>query len=192
MSGATTERRFQRARHLVGAAVFAVCALAGEGAYAQAMNNQPWGFPSGAVISPAGRQLLLDEKLYGIHPQHVMIGPDGSLLFVTKGPSGVAIATDQAGNSFAGALTNWSPYFSTPYGGGVWAYGGDDNGSTLTTMAISDWTSAVGPGYEPLFANLLLPQGQNTVNAWTWQVYWLSDYAPVFYEKTPKPPKKFQ
>ena len=190
MSGGTNGRRFGYSRPLFGAAVLSACALCGSYAFSQALNNQPWGFRSGSVISPAGRQLLLDEALFGIHPQHVMIGPDGSVLFVTKGPSGVAVATDQAGNSFAGALRNWSPYFSTPAYGGGWIYGAEDAGPMLTTMSISDWTSAVGPGYEPIFANLLLPQGQNTVNAWTWQVYWLSDYAPAYYRDIPKPAKK--
>ncbi|MGN6514243.1 MAG: hypothetical protein ACTHLR_00200 [Rhizomicrobium sp.] len=176
--------------------VFGVCLVFAAAAYAppieaQALNNEPWGSGRPAsAISPAGRQLILDEALYGIHPRHVLVGPDGSLLFVTKGPGGVAVATDQAGNSFAGALRNWSPYFATSYYGTGWVLDQDEAGAMLTTMAISDWTSAAGPGFEPIFANLLLPQGMNTVNAWTWQVYWLSDADVTAYETEPAPRKR--
>ena len=166
-----------RQRFAIGAVIATfLAAMAPNGAHAQGLNNQPFEFgSSGSGMSIAGRQLILGQKLFGLRPEHVIRGPGGVLLFVNRGPSGIAFLVDWAGQPVVGVRRSWKGSgFAFPQQA---AYFVDDYDSqNSTAAALAGWTMLVNADTEDIFANLLLPGGMDSLDAWMWQVYSLSEY----------------
>ena len=135
------------------------------------MNNKPFSFKGGSSLgmSAAARQAILNKKLTGATPEHIMRGADGSLIEISKGPGNTAIARTQdgvaipgyrgRGDAFDVALGIFNPYFlgSSDQRSGTFTYA-----SRLTGNAISGWTSMVTGGAAYF--------GGSSIDAWTSQI----------------------
>lgn len=152
--------------------------LTAAGAQSPGLSTQPFSFgsaASGLGISPAGKQAIFSEKLFGLRPEHMLRGPGGAFLVIGRGPSGIAIAYDASGQPiFSGrkiwggsgnALNQQSFFFVDP-----------SQSSDSTSATLSTWTAMTDPSGEFTFANLLLPYDANPIDVWTWEVYALSEY----------------
>lgn len=144
------------------------------------LNNRPFSFksPSGGVgMSLGGKQAILNERIYGSTPKNLSRAGDGTLLNITKGPEGVALASvpgadnfipSYRGTSFRGGNSEMSvgvfnAYFTPHSSGG----GGPDSYAQFHSSAVvSTWTGRVVSGGEPVS---YLPG--NSVDNWTSMVY---------------------
>lgn len=144
------------------------------------LNNRPFSFktPSGGVgMSLGGKQAILNERIYDSTPRNLSRAPDGSLLDITKGPEGVALASvpgadnfipSYRGTSFRGGNADMSvgvfnAYFTPQNSGGG---GADSYAHYHSSAVVSTWTGRVVSGGEPVS---YLPG--NSVDNWTSMVY---------------------
>jgi hypothetical protein len=89
--------------------LFSLCtltALAAAASPAEAqMSSQPFSFGSvvngpiaggsgGAGMSSAGRQAIINEKLFGARPRAILVGPSGDILTVDRGPGNIAVVRE--------------------------------------------------------------------------------------------------
>ncbi len=156
-------------------ASFAAGMILFAGAADAQMSNRPFSFGSpggGLGMSLAGKQAIIDQKLFGSTPDNIMRGPGGQLLTVTPGPGDTAFATTRSGEILpvnprrgfdkrlgAGQFNSFFVEFDgLPYQ----AY--SEYGSTRAT--ISAWTGSVLSG-GPVGA------GGGSVDQWTTMVYYM-------------------
>jgi hypothetical protein len=136
------------------------------------MSNKPFSFGSvtnGVGMSTAGRQAIINRKLFGITPSVLLKGPGGRLLGVTKGPGSNAIVTSPSGEIIPGYRGRRS---LIPQGAGIHNayFAGIGSGDSTTGLAsssgnsVDSWTSQVisGASYG----------SGNSVDQWTDMVYW--------------------
>lgn len=128
--------------------------LFGADASAQ-MNNKPFSFKGGSSLgmSSAARQAIINQKLTGATPDHIMRGAGGSLIEIAKGPGSTAVATGAdgvvltgyhgRGGAFDGGVGIFNPYF---LGNSGQRSGSVTFASRLTSNAIAGWTSMVTGG----------------------------------------------
>jgi hypothetical protein len=138
------------ANRLVLALVAAFCALAVQQPAQAQLNNEPFSFDNrvdgGLGMSDAARQAILNQKIYGSTPDHIMIGPGGVLVEITQGPGHVALATLPDGSFLEGY-----------------------KGRGLELGGISVFFDA--PTRSGGFANLVIHgESQGVINAWTFGV----------------------
>lgn len=149
---------------------------------AVAQNNQPFAFGSvigGSIngststgMSAAGREAILNEKLFGSRPSNLIVGPNGALLNVSEGPGGIAVVSERS----SPVVPQVRGSFTSQFGGiGLQSFGGSSsltgsgllNASALTTAAISGWIDFVqGRRSTPASAST-----RNTIDSWTSQVF---------------------
>ena len=132
------------------------------------MNNKPFSFKGGSSLgmSSAARQAIINQKLTGVTPDHIMRGADGSLIEIARGPGSSAIARGAdgvvltgyhgRGNAFDGAVGIFNPYF---LGNSEQRSGAITFASRLTGNAIAGWTSMVTGGPVTF--------GGSSIDAWT-------------------------
>jgi len=137
------------------------------------MGSRPFAFRNseGSVgISTAGRQAIIDRKLFGLTPDVLLRDLDGSLLSVQRGPGHSAIVTDSAGAILPGYRGRG---FNDGSASGVFnAYFlGSSDGSypqyletSATRVAIDSWTSSVIYGQPTSLGN-------GSIDQWTTMVY---------------------
>lgn len=138
------------------------------------MSNKPYSFGTpgqGAGMSVAGKQAIMNQKLYGSTPDVLLKSPDGRLLGVSKAPGELAIVTTPGGEivpSYRGrsitADTGWQAGAFNPY-----FFGSRDNGvsfdvSVSSTDTVSAWTNQVFGGSSA--------SSRSSVDVWTDMVYW--------------------
>ena len=143
------------------------------GAAAQGLNNAPYDFGGkGLGISPAGKQVILNEKLFGIRPDNITVGPDGSLLTTVRGPGDSAIVFDSSGTAVPGYMgRSWTGDAYNMRLFNRMSYLDRSEGQASTIAAMSGWTNMVGGSDDEFaFANYLLPSGLNTLDFLVWQV----------------------
>jgi hypothetical protein len=61
------------------------------------LNNQPVSAGGGFGMSMAARQAIMNQQLSGATPGNIVIGPNGTLLNVTRDANGLAVVTTQGG-----------------------------------------------------------------------------------------------
>jgi hypothetical protein len=142
-------------------------------AYAQ-LSNKPFSFGSvtkGVGMSTAGKQAIINRKLFGSTPNVLLKSPDGRLLGVSKGPGPNAIVTSPSGEIIPGyrgrrSFVSWGAGIHNPYFAGI------GSGDTLTGLAgssgstIDSWTGQVISGVSANYGS------GNSVDQWTDMVYW--------------------
>lgn len=158
--------------------IAAVTVLVTIGSAGAQLDNKPFSFKNsptgGPGISQAGKQAIINEKLFNSTPENLQIGPDGRLVDVIEGPGKSAIVFEHGTNSsipgFKGTdFRGDNPLMSV----GVFnAYFGPVHNSTSlsghsyaqfhTAALISSWTTNVvsGAGLPPYYGN-------NPVDSWT-------------------------
>jgi hypothetical protein len=146
-----------------------------------AQNNQPFSFgsvtggsvtgaPTSSGMSFAGRQAILNEKIFGSTPRNLVIGPSGALLDVSEGPGGIAVVSEQSSPVIPQFRASFSGIGLGGFGGGgsSRAFGGTTlSSSTFTTHAISSWIGFV-QGRSSIPASV---STRETIDAWTAQVF---------------------
>lgn len=148
-------------------------------AKAQGLNSQPFSFGntgSGLGISTAGKQAIFAEKLFGLRPEHMIRSPSGPLLFIGRGPSGIAIAYDWSGQPIFSGRRIWNSGSSSMFNQQSLFFVDPSLGDTSTSATVSAWTAMTDASGDMMFANYLLPYDLNTIDIWTWEVYALSEY----------------
>lgn len=152
---------------LIAVAMSLSLSLFGADASAQ-MNNKPFSFKGGSSLgmSSAARQAIINQKLTGATPDHIMRGAGGSLIEIAKGPGSTAIATGAdgvvltgyhgRGGAFDGGVGIFNPYF---LGNSGQRSGSVTFASRLTSNAIAGWTSMVTGG--------AVNFGGSSIDAWT-------------------------
>lgn len=167
-------RPFLRIFMLVAVAAVMTVPLIGK-VYAQ-MNNRPYSFrnsPGGLGMSDAGRQAIINRKVFNETPENLMRGPDGLLLDVFKGPGNVVILRREGGGGvvpgyrgrdFRGGNADmragvFNLFFSPAYAARSLSTYEDYQ----TAAIIGAWIASVEPGipYDPA----------NPVTSWTVFVY---------------------
>ncbi len=173
--------------HLKHCGLLAILLLSLMPATAQAqLNNRPFSFntPSGSVgMSLGGRQAIINDKLFNVHPDNLVRGTGGVLVDVAKGPGNSAITfrygTGESipgfrGTSFRGDNTDmaagvFNAYFSPSAGksSGLNTYAHIHTGATVST-----WTARITSGGVPVS----YLGAANPVDAWTGQVHSMGPY----------------
>ena len=164
-----------RFHFIAGMFLFAVLVLP-NAATAQ-ISNQPFSFGSpstGVGMSVAGKQAIINKKLFGSTPSVLLKSDDGRLLGLSNGPGSLPIVTSPGGEILAGYRGRRS-YF----GGDAWSAGtfnaffaGARNGDSSTVLAsssgasIDSWTGPVLSGSGSAYGS------GNSVDQWTDMVYW--------------------
>lgn len=137
------------------------------------MGSKPFSFgtSSGGIgISIAGKQAIINKKLYGLTPKVLLRGGDGGLLTVQHGPGHSVIVTDSAGVILPGyrgrgfnegsSAGFFNAYFSGYHDGSYPQY----VEASATRLAIDSWTSSVIYGGPSSI-------GTSSVDQWTSMVY---------------------
>ena len=140
-------------------------------AFAQ-MSNKPFSFGTvskGVGMSTAGRQAIINRKLFGITPSVLLKSPDGRLLGVSKGPGPNAIVTSPSGEIIPGyrgrrSFVSWGAGIHNPYFAGIGAGDSSTGLASSSGNSVDSWTSQVisGASYG----------SGNSVDQWTDMVYW--------------------
>jgi hypothetical protein len=152
---------------LTGLAAVAASFLIFAGNASAQMSSNPYSFGGGPALgmSNAARQAILNKKLTGVTPDHIMRGANGTLIEITKGPGNTAIARGAdgvvipgyhgRGGAVSGEVGVFNPYFR----GYTTQYNGTSTfASGITSNSIAGWTSMVfgGPGVA----------GGSSIDAW--------------------------
>lgn len=142
------------------------------------ISNKPFSFgpvTNGVGMSTAGRQAILNRKLFGITPRVLLKSEDGRLLGVTKGPGPNAIVTSPSGEIIPGYRGRgligtrngeWGVGIHNAYFAGFGR--GDSSVGTPGTSGstVDSWTSQVISGTSAGYG------AGNSVDQWTDMVYW--------------------
>lgn len=159
---------------LLMAGLIAGLALVPVSARAQ-MSSKPFSFGSsagGLGMSIAGRQAVLNQKLFDFTPNVLLKSEDGRLLGVRRGPGRSAIVTSPSGEFLPGYRGRSQ---SLGFGAGTFNsfFAGGENATvaflepTSSAATIDSWTGSVLQG-GPVIAT------SGPVDQWTGMIYFLN------------------
>jgi hypothetical protein len=172
-----------RIRLAVAALLGAFAMLSVASAEAQ-LNNKPFSFGTadgGIGMSTAARQAIINQQLFGVTPDHIMKGADGSLLTITRNGDSdhVPVVTTASGEiipqfrgrglDLGGLLLEGSGTGSGDGGQLLLGYG-SSSGITVTSWTFRLVAATTGGGYPSFGGGYGFGGSGQSVNTWTAQV----------------------
>lgn len=160
-------------KDLYHAAIITTVIVTSAGAAFAQMDNKPFSFnkrgSDGVGMSNAGRQAIIEEKIFDSTPDNLQRDSGGYLLDVTKGPGGTALVTRQNGTFLPGysgtdfrddnpfmRVGAFNPFFNPIY------VNGHSYMDLHTASVLGSWIGNVSAGVPfPYY------DSANTINSWT-------------------------
>jgi len=137
------------------------------------ISNKPFDFGSsgGVGMSVAGKQAIMNQKLFGSTPSVLLKGPNGHLLGLANGPGSTAIVTSPSGELLPGYKgRGWS---SGSWGAGTFnAFFAGARGSDSLSIASNSSGASVDSWTGQVLSGSSFGGSGSSVDQWTDMVYW--------------------